>query len=232
MDEKIQKFFYRHNIHINDIKYLSREENKTCIYITDGRTVRTFITIKDFFKVLISYNFLSINKGVLVSRNHIDYIENCTYHMNDGTLLEGRKRTAAAHKSLNKALHQEPCTPFIDICSRFSILNQMPIACCVIELTYKEEGSGLDFLFRYCNRAFEQLEKKNKEDVLNQSFYKIFPYGARKLLPTYTDVAVNGGNRHIRFYSPGINRELIIKCFQPVENFCACMLIPVDELAK
>lgn len=39
MDEKIQKFFYRHNIHINDIKYLSREENKTCIYMTD-RTYR------------------------------------------------------------------------------------------------------------------------------------------------------------------------------------------------
>ncbi len=232
MDEKIQKFFYRHNIHINDIKYLTREENKTCVYMTDGRIVRTFITVKEFFKVLVSYNFLNINKGVLVSRKQVDHIENCTYHMNDGTLLEGRKRTAAAHKSLNKTLHQDPGSSFADAHSRFSILNQMPIACCVIELIYNEDGSGIDFLFRYCNKAFEQLEKKTEEDILDQSFYKIFPYGARKLLPTYTDVAVNGGGRHIRFHSPGINRELVIKCFQPMENFCACMLIPVDELAK
>ena len=32
MDEKVLKFFKKYNIHINDIKYLLRQNNKTCIY--------------------------------------------------------------------------------------------------------------------------------------------------------------------------------------------------------
>ena len=46
MDEKIMKFFRKHNIHINDVKYLLRQDNKTCIYMTDGRVVKTFITVE------------------------------------------------------------------------------------------------------------------------------------------------------------------------------------------
>ena len=43
MDEKIMKFFNRNNIEIRDIKYLAREQSKTCIYLIDGRVVRTYI---------------------------------------------------------------------------------------------------------------------------------------------------------------------------------------------
>lgn len=47
MDEKIMKFLRKNNIHISNIKYLLRQANKTCIYMTDGRVVKTFITVKD-----------------------------------------------------------------------------------------------------------------------------------------------------------------------------------------
>ena len=49
MDEKVLKFFKKYNIHINDIKYLLRQNNKTCIYTTDERVIKTFITVKDLF---------------------------------------------------------------------------------------------------------------------------------------------------------------------------------------
>ena len=52
MDEKVLKFFKKYNIHINDIKYLLRQNNKTCIYTTDERVIKTFITVKDLFKEL------------------------------------------------------------------------------------------------------------------------------------------------------------------------------------
>lgn len=52
MDEKIMKFLRKNNIHISNIKYLLRQENKTCIYMTDGRVVQTFITVKDLLKIL------------------------------------------------------------------------------------------------------------------------------------------------------------------------------------
>ena len=107
MDEKVLKFFKKYNIHINDIKYLLRQNNKTCIYTTDERVIKTFITVKDLFKELRPYNYICINKGTVVAKEQIKYIENCTYHMLDGTCLEGRKRGAASHKQLNKALRHE-----------------------------------------------------------------------------------------------------------------------------
>ncbi len=59
-----------------------------------------------------------------------------------------------------------------------------------------------------------------------------FPNGDKKLLAAYTDVAVNGGSCRLKTYSARIHRELIIKCFQPLENFCACILIPAYEIEK
>ena len=91
MDEKIMKFLRKNNIHISNIKYLLRQENKTCIYMTDGRVVKTFITVKDLYEILIPYDYISINKGTVVSRGQIDHIENCTYHMKDGWLHTGDK---------------------------------------------------------------------------------------------------------------------------------------------
>ena len=58
MDEKIMKFLRKNNIHISNIKYLLRQENKTCIYMTDGRVVKTFITVKDLYEII--YVFLTI----------------------------------------------------------------------------------------------------------------------------------------------------------------------------
>ena len=139
MDEKILKFFKKHNIHINDIKYLLRHDNKTCIYMTDERIIKTFITVKDLYEVLIPYDYISINKGTVVAKRQIDHIENCTYYMTDGKRLEGRKRGAASHKLLNKSLHQDFFkATSTNIRTRFSVLDDMPLAFCVIELIFNE----------------------------------------------------------------------------------------------
>ena len=233
MDEKILRFFKKHNVHINDIKYLLRQENKTCIYVTDGRVIKTFITVKDLFKVLMPYDYICINKGTVVARNQIEYIDNCTYHMLDGVCLEGRKRGAASHKQLNKSLHQDLSQiASTNIRTRFSVLDKMPLAFCVIEMIFNENGTGIDFVFRYCNEEMLSLEQKSPEEMLDQSFYQVFPKGDKKLLAAYTDVAVNGGSYQLQTYSVQIQRDLIIRCFQPVENFCACIVIPADELQE
>lgn len=233
MDEKIMKFFRKHNIHINDVKYLLRQDNKTCIYMTDGRVVKTFITVKDLYEVLIPYDFISINKGTIVSREQIDHIENCTYHMLDGVCLEGRKRGAASHKLLNKSLHPglSPNTP-TNIRTHFSVLNDMPVAFCVIELIFNKDGTGIDFVFRYCNEEMLKLEKLTAGEIIDQSFYQVFPNSERRLLAAYTDVAVNGGSYHLRTYSARLDKKLVIKCFQPLENFCAFILLPEDEFTE
>lgn len=233
MDEKILKFFKKHKIHMNDIKYLLRQDNKTCIHMTDGRVIRTFITVKDLYEILMPYDYLCINKGTVVARQQIDYIENCTYHMLDGVCLEGRKRGAASHKLLNRSLHQDfSKITSTNIRTRFSVLDDMPLAFCVIELIFNEDGTGIDFVFRYCNKEMLLLEGLKSEEILDQSFYQAFPKGEKKLLAVYTDVAVNGGSRRLKTYSARLHRELAIRCFQPLENFCACVLIQADEISE
>ena len=104
----------------------------------------------------------------------------------------------------------------------------MPIAFCVIELTFDENGHGVDFIFRYCNKQMAVVEGIPVEDMLNRSFYEVFKNGDRKWLVTYADVALNGVQRTLTDYSPEINRNLTINCYQPEPGFCACVLQPQE----
>jgi hypothetical protein len=108
----------------------------------------------------------------------------------------------------------------------------MPIAFCVIELIFNNDGHGIDFVFRYCNNEMAVIEGKTIEEMMNHSFFSVFPNADKKWLVAYTDVAVNGSSRYIRDYSPEINKEIFVRCFQPLEGFCACLLTPVDDLNK
>ena len=101
----------------------------------------------------------------------------------------------------------------------------MPIAFCIIELRFDQQGKGIDFIFRYCNRAMERLEGKTLEQMLNHSFYDIFANADKKWLVAYADVALNGGKRTIYDYSSEVNKDLEIYCFQPQEGYCACLLL-------
>lgn len=234
MTAQILHFFKRNHIEISDIKYILREDNKTCLYLTDGRTVRTYITVKDFFEILESYDFLSINKGTVVCRAQISHIENGCYHMLDGRQLEGRRRTMAAHRRMNDYIQGKghPSHSANEIIERFSILNNLPVAFCVIEMIFNENGSGIDFIFRYCNHEMEVVEGKTMNEMLNHSFCHVFPNADHKWIAAYTEVAVNGGVKHLRDFSPEIGKDLFIKCFQPLEGFCACLLIPMEDLTK
>ena len=58
----------------------------------------------------------------------------------------------------------------------------MPLAFCVIELVFNEDGCGVDFIFRYCNAKMATVEGVPVEEMLNRSFYKVFPNGDKKWL--------------------------------------------------
>lgn len=235
MENKILKYFRKNKIEIENIKYLTRKDNKTCIHLINNQTHLTYITIKDFFNSLQAHDFICVNKGIVVAKSQINFIENGVYHMLDGATFQGRKRTVAAHKRLNEVLHQNAADNLhtvTDIRNRFSILDNMPIAFCVIELVFNNDGHGMDFVFRYCNKEMEVIEGKTIEEMMNHSFFSVFPNADKKWLVAYTDVAVNGSPCYIRDYSPEIEKEIFVRCFQPVEGFCACLLTPVDDLDK
>ena len=227
----VRHFLQKNNISAANIKYVIREDNKTNIYLLDGRVIPCFHPVKAIRELLPDEAFCVINKGVLIARGQIINIDRSTYTMLDGRVFEGRKRGLKEHQSINDSLNRNinlPVTGIDDITHAFSILNSMPAAFCVIQLLFDERGKGIDFIFRYCNQAMEELEQKSLAELTDHSFYDIFPNADRKWLVSYANVALNGGTCTIQDYSPEVNKTLTIRCFQPMEGFCACLLLEND----
>ena len=94
---------------------------------------------------------------------------------------------------------------------------------------FNEDGHGVDFIFRYCNAQMAVVEGVPIEEMLNRSFYKVFSNGDKKWLVAYADVALNGTKHTLRDYSPEINKNLIIHCYQPEPGYCACVLQVTEQ---
>ena len=97
----------------------------------------------------------------------------------------------STHRRLRKEMHfnePKPQAEFVPPLSFFEkccILDDMPVAYCVIELVFDEDGHGVVFVFRYCNKHMEAVEDIHVEEMLNRSFYEVFKNGDRKWLISY-----------------------------------------------
>ena len=234
MRYNVLHFFERKNIDISNILYLTRQNPLTKITFFDGKEILTAIPVKEIAIYLPDEEFVNITKGVLLRKSQIVNIsDDGLYTMTDGSVFQGRKRNISQHKQLRQALglskeqdaKAEKMIPF-ELLEKCSILNDMPLAFCVIELVFDANGRGVDFVFRYCNEEMAVVEGIPVSEMLNNSFYEVFKNGDKKWLVTYADVALNGTKVILHDYSPEIGKDLSIYCFQPHPGYCACILIP------
>ena len=234
MRYNVLHFFERKNIDIANILYLTRQNPLTKITFFDGKEILTAIPVKEIAIYLPDEEFVNITKGVLLRKSQIVNISgDGLYTMTDGSVFQGRKRNISQHKQLRQALglskeqneKAEKMIP-LELLEKCSILNDMPLAFCVIELVFDANGRGVDFVFRYCNEEMAVVEGIPVSEMLNNSFYEVFKNGDKKWLVTYADVALNGTKVILHDYSPEIGKELTIYCFQPHPGYCACILIP------
>ena len=234
MRYNVLHFFERKNIDIANILYLTRQNPLTKITFLDGKEILTAIPVKEIAIYLPDEEFVNITKGVLLRKSQIVNISgDGLYTMTDGSVFQGRKRNISQHKQLRQALglskeqdaKAEKMIPF-ELLEKCSILNDMPLAFCVIELVFDANGRGVDFVFRYCNEEMAVVEGIPVSEMLNNSFYEVFENGDKKWLVTYADVALNGTKVILHDYSPEIGKDLSIYCFQPHPGYCACILIP------
>ena len=234
MRYNVLHFFERKNIDIANILYLTRQNPHTKITFFDGKEILTAIPVKEIAIYLPDEEFVNITKGVLLRKSQIVNISgDGLYTMTDGSVFQGRKRNISQHKQLRQALglskkqdeKAEKMVP-LELLEKCSILNDMPLAFCVIELVFDADGRGVDFVFRYCNEEMAVVEGIPVSEMLNNSFYKVFENGDKKWLVTYADVALNGTKVVLHDYSPEIGKDLSIYCFQPHPGYCACILIP------
>ena len=234
MRYNVLHFFERKNIDISNILYLTRQNPLTKITFFDGKEILTAIPVKEIAIYLPDEEFVNITKGVLLRKSQIVNIsDDGLYTMTDGSVFQGRKRNISQHKQLRQALglskeqneKTEKIIP-LELLEKCSILNDMPLAFCVIELVFDANGRGVDFVFRYCNEEMAVVEGIPVSEMLNNSFYEVFENGDKKWLVTYADVALNGTKVILHDYSPEIGKDLTIYCFQPHPGYCACILIP------
>ena len=234
MRYNVLHFFERKNIDIANILYLTRQNPHTKITFFDGKEILTAIPVKEIAIYLPDEEFVNITKGVLLRKSQIVNISgDGLYTMTDGSVFQGRKRNISQHKQLRQALglskeqdaKAEKMIP-LELLEKCSILNDMPLAFCVIELVFDANGRGVDFVFRYCNEEMAVVEGIPVSEMLNNSFYEVFKNGDKKWLVTYADVALNGTKVILHDYSPEIGKDLTIYCFQPHPGYCACILIP------
>ena len=234
MRYNVLHFFERKNIDIANILYLTRQNPHTKITFFDGKEILTEIPVKEIAIYLPDEEFVNITKGVLLRKSQIVNISgDGLYTMTDGSVFQGRKRNISQHKQLRQALglskeqdeKAEKMVP-LELLEKCSILNDMPLAFCVIELVFDANGRGVDFVFRYCNEEMAVVEGIPVSEMLNNSFYEVFENGDKKWLVTYADVALNGTKVILHDYSPEIGKDLSIYCFQPHPGYCACILIP------
>ena len=232
----MQRFFKRNKIEIEKILYIYHHDRKTVVCHEPGREIFSSAPLQEVLAFLPEKDFISISRNAIVRRDKILNIgHDGVYTMLDGKTFQGRTRYLSTHRRLKKEMESgikkagkanpHPLS-FLEKCS---ILDDMPVAYCVIELTFDEDGHGVDFIFRYCNKYMEVVEGIPVEDMLNRSFYEVFKNGDRKWLVSYADVALNGSKRTLSDYSPEIDKNLTIYCYQPEPGFCACVLVPEQD---
>lgn len=243
MTNQVEKLITKHSINVKYILYIIRKTQRTYIYMKDGECHETLLPVKTIAEALSPDDFWSIQKGILVSKKYIVNIDSAyRYTMINGTVFEGRHRTPGEHQRHRRELfgeitptHKERTEltqqyvkngflPELTLQQRCAIMEDAPIAFCVIELVFNEDGHSIDFVFRYCNKEMAVLEGIPVNQMINKSFYEVFPNGDKKWIIPYADVALNGKAQIIRDYSPEIDKHLTIRCFQPMKGYCACIL--------
>ena len=223
---ELNAWFQKHGLCAENILYIYRKDRKTVIRRTDGEEFALFVPVHSVLSALPESEFLNISKGTVVCRSQIVNISNDgVYTMSDGRTFQGRKRGMSSHRRLSAEIGLAETKPrSLKMLEKCSLLDDMPLAFCVIELVFNKDGNGVDIIFRYCNAEMANVEGVPVEELLNRSFYKVFPNGDKKWLVAYADVALNGTKRTLRDYSPEIDKELTIHCYQPEPGYCACVL--------
>ena len=180
----LHEWFQKNDLCPENILYLYRNDRKTVVHRMDGEEVALYAPLHSVLSALPEDMFLNISKGIVVCRSQIVDISNDgIYTMSDGRSFQGRRRGLSDHRRLRAEIRRVDAQPrpmSMSLLEKCSLLDDMPLAFCIIELVFNEDGRGVDFIFRYCNAEMATIEGVPVEEMLGRSFYEVFPNGDKK----------------------------------------------------
>ena len=233
MTERIQNFLMKNGTDPSCIMYIVRSGRKTALNLSDGRTIETYAALKEVIASLPASEFIHVNKSAVVNKRHVVRIEKGQYIMTDGCVIKGRVRTPGEHNR-NRIIidelrqNQSAMGDMLPINEKYHALQDIPIGFMVLEVVYKE-GFGMDLMTRYLNKEMDRI-LGHTEPAIDQPLHVAAPDLDRKTLIKMADVAVNGGVKNMVDYNDDANKCLYIRCFQPSENLCGCLVIDAPNM--
>ena len=124
----------------------------------------------------------------------------------------------------NQPMTDEEYHRYYEICDKF------PFAFTDIEMVFNEKSHAVDWIFRYGNEALAELEGIPLKDMIGNTFSSLFDNMDAKWLRGYERAALYGETMEIEEYSPEIDANLRILCFQTFPGHCGCILHDMDKL--
>lgn len=233
MNAKIEKFFKKHDITPDDIKYIIREDGKTSIYIIGGRVVSTYNTIKEIRENLPADEFLYPNKGVVLAASQVVDVGGGEYRMADGRSFKYRIHNSVKHDSrllmLGRRLEHVQAVADAQsleaLKAKYAIFDNMPLPACVIEVVI--ENSSMEFVVRYMNRKMEEIQGISADEAIGRPFSDYFHESNHiKWFAIIADVALNNSTRTTTEHSSLLNGDITIYCYQPLEGYCVALMVP------
>lgn len=221
----------------NSILYVIMEGNNALIHLSTDKVYQTRMTLAEIEPIL-GADFLKVKRGCLVS---VPAIHNISERVNlingeelDYVTRNKKEIITEFHEKQKKIIHRLSVVVELSTAEEYHehyrLFDGLPIAFCDIEMIFDGEYNAVDWIFRYGNAAFAELEKVPLDQLIGSTFSGLFPNMDYKWLKSYERAALFGETVKIVDYSPEIDTYLDIICFPTFGGHCGCILFDVSKI--
>lgn len=219
------------------IVYASVTDKLCKIYLDSDETLNLFITISELMEKLGEEDFLRVSRSSLVAYSAVEAVNQ------DEVILRGGVRIPYSRSRRKEIMEKvRSCVERQIVCKEegrdigrldfrhdFSFWDNVPVGFCVLEFITDESGRYIDFAFRYANRALADIEGIVQESMVENPAGKALKDSQRKWLAIYSKVAFLGESIEFIDYSPEIDKDLLVICYQPAYGYCACIVCDATD---
>ena len=224
-------------INIDSILYILMNRKIAEIHILGGEILNTRTTFSELLAKL-DERFLIVCRGCVVSVMAIHKITK-KVELNTGEFLDYtiRKKKyliselkSKKQKVLNGIVNKKYVLSNEEYQRYYASFDNLPFAFADIEMVFNNDRRAVDWIFRYGNEALAKFEKTPLNELIGNSFGKVFPNMDSKWLICYERVVLYGETIETMDYSPEIDTNIKVICFPTFKGHCGCILFNLDDI--
>lgn len=239
MGKSIELMVNRHmmQIPVNSIVYANVTDKLCKIHLDNGDMLSLFITISDLMDKLGEEDFLRVSRSSLVAYTAVESVNQDEVILYGGVRIpySRSRRKEIVERARNcmerQVVRRDESRPMgqLDFDQDFVFWDQVPVGFGVLEFLSDHSGRFSDFVFRYVNQALAEVEGSTREKLLNRAYSHVFKGARNKWLAIYSKVAFMGDTVELIDYSPELEKELLVICYQPAYGYCACIVCDATD---